>query len=117
MGFVGATVNLEVVKKKMARSRTYLKNESNRKKVQMFCADASAFNWVCRCYRYLYWMNNGNMESINSETYGDYYDMIAGSQYKYLLEDLKNGYEYVPKNNAEAKYLLDGLKKLRKIYK
>lgn len=114
MGYVGATVKLEDVRKKMAKSRTEMKQSYSAPSLQKFCRDNEAFNILCRLYRYQYEMWNGNVEGIHSDTYAVYYAMITDtSNYRYAVKSLKED----GTDNKETVYLLDGLRMLRQRYK
>ena len=115
MGYVGATVKLETVRAKMNSSRNHAKREWDNPKFQRFCADPEAFNIICRHYRYNYESWNGNVEGIHSDTYSQYYEIITDKEnYQYLMELLKEDGINRP---AEAKYLINGLRKLRQRYR
>lgn len=117
MGYVGAKIDLATVRKKMARARTYMRNLSYlTAKEKKFCADSEVFNWICRHYRYNYTEWNGNVENIYNETYEQYYDILLGSSYSYMMKLLKEGSDIVYPD-SERRWLINQAKILRQRYK
>lgn len=115
MGYVGAKVSLEYVRKEMAKSRTVFRSEARKQKEIRFCNDKDAFNWCCRDYRYLFSEWHGNVESIHRNTFRDYFYLIMDKEnYTDAISTLKEDYKVAP--TSELSYLINGLKILRKRY-
>lgn len=115
MGYVGATVELGYVRSRMNASRNAMKKEYARPKMQRFCNDPEAFNWACRCYRYFYELNNGNMPNITADTFAGYYDILTDTEnYRYIMSELKEDPLY---RSAETRYLIEKMRVLRQRYR
>ena len=109
-----ARVTLSAVKKSMNGKRLrFLKEADSAKKVR-FGNDKEVLDFISRHYTDQYNAFHGNYPHLSEVSYEDYYDLIAGRDYKLMMERLMD--DWKESRDSKTKELIDMARKLRKRY-